>query len=135
MNHGKSDRSNASATSCRRVEALKLSEAHEADKQRVQTIRDAAAAARAHGKPAECSVCGNDEGTTLEGVTCPSREHFVCEECLGGWVQSESTPADEHVAKDPGEIWCPCKPGPNGTGCSSKRPLGPKVRVQLNLCA
>ena len=112
----------------RRVESLKLTEALEKDKQHAQALRDATAAANAAGQPAECSVCGNDEITTLEGVRCPSREHFLCEECLSGWVLSESTPADEHAAKDPGEVWCPCKPGPKGTGCASERPLAPKVR-------
>ena len=83
---------------------------------------------RVSAASADCAVCG-ETVSTLDGIKCPSGQHFVCNECFDGWAGSECTPADEAVPKDAGNVWCPMKPGPGGPGCSSIRPFDVKVRT------
>lgn len=112
---------------CRVREKLKLEEAREIDQSRVESLESIARVAHDHARPAMCDVCGSAL-KSVDGLLCPSKQHFICNECLDGWVRSECVPADGHLAKDGGRIWCPLKPGPGGNGCNSQRELLPKVR-------
>ena len=112
----------------RRVDTLKMREAAESDQARIAAIKKATQDARKHAEPAECYLCNKQDLTVLDGICCPGKQHFVCDECLDGWVLSESSLAPAFTPKDSGNIWCPYKPGPKGAGCASQRPLRPQVR-------
>lgn len=96
--------------------------AQSAEVQRITRYMRAAAAT----KP--CAVCGEDI-CELEGIYCPRKEHFVCDECFAPHVKSQSELADDFVAYDAGEVWCVCKPVPSPGGCGSQRPFTPKVSL------
>ena len=82
---------------------------------------------------ATCVACF-DEMSCLDGVACPAKEHFMCNDCFDGWVLSESAPADGHVPKQAGAVWCMYKADVRSTvGCSSNRPFDPRVRPALDL--
>lgn len=82
---------------------------------------------------AVCFICG-DECSRLEGLACPANEHFLCNDCFSDWVLSQSTPADDHVPKDAGEIWCARKADVHSTkDCKSERPFSPRVRAPCML--
>eukprot|EP00892_Ulva_mutabilis_P006559 jgi/Ulvmu1/4275/UM197_0002.1 len=75
---------------------------------------------------AECISCF-DEVSYLEGVACPAKDHFMCNDCFAGWVLSESAPADGHVPKAAGEIWCMYKADVrSAANCKSDRPFHPR---------
>ena len=56
---------------------------------------------------ADCVLCGTQTSLWL---SCPAREHKLCEDCLDGWTESKSAKVDRHKAQDLGSVCCPCKP-------------------------
>jgi hypothetical protein len=96
----------------------------------ISKLRSLSAQMHAAVEERECAIC-YDAVRSLAGTMCPSREHFICNKCMDGWVESESKPVDDAVPKDAGNVWCPVKPGPGGGGCRSDRPFSIKVSPTL----
>ena len=78
-----------------------------------------------------CGVCGEDI-CELEGIYCPSKEHFLCDECFTMHVKSQSETAEDFVPYDAGEVWCVCKPVQGNGGCTSERAFTPKASSLSN---
>ena len=119
----------AQASKCRELEQLKLEATEAANKLKEDQMRAVEAQVRKQASTETCAICF-ESGSSLDGVWCPARDHFVCNGCFDGWVFSESMPADEQVPQDLGNVWCPAKPGPRGKGCTSLRPFNTKVRCK-----
>lgn len=63
-----------------------------------------------------------------EGIYCPSKEHFTCDECFEQHVKSQCEVAECFVPYAADEVWCVYKPMQGDNGCTSVQPVTHKVR-------
>eukprot|EP00808_Paulinella_micropora_P002411 g19278.t1 len=77
--------------------------------------------AELRGEPRTCCICG-DDFHQADGLDCPSQEpsHFVCAECLTGYVKSEAEKPLDQLQQSEGKVWCPLRRLEGG--CDAKQP-------------
>lgn len=108
------------------IKELTLAEEQLAQSAAMERVNDEMRAVAAT-KP--CGVC-SDDICELDGIYCPCKEHFVCDECFTQHVKSQSELAEEFVPYAAGEIWCVYKPLLGMAGCTSQHAFTPKVSLQ-----